>query len=159
MEYPNATYGDRSDEEIVKERLQYLDSKLGQGDGTHERVPPEKEREHLSELKTLASEHAREQKGITKGSTAAIAQSALGKYASAMGTEIGVPGVNVQGSTNFADHPVDEEKLLHELKEEAKHRERYEDITQGTIDRSPAAQVQSSADKLEKVIKQYKEFF
>jgi hypothetical protein len=80
MEYPNATY--TMDEDTIPVRP-------SNHDGSHEGIPPGQEKEHLSELKQVSTEYAREQysnRGTPqKGSVAAVAQSAMGKYASALG--------------------------------------------------------------------------
>jgi hypothetical protein len=80
MEYPNETH---NPEKIVEQPIPVHKSKSY--DGSHEGIPPGLERERLSELKQIASKHATRSGPPQKGSPAAVAQSALGKYASAIG--------------------------------------------------------------------------
>ncbi|CAG8475661.1 4635_t:CDS:2 [Diversispora eburnea] len=112
----------------------------------HENIEQSKEFQHLSELKEVASERAKREvvgTGIPRGSTAAIAQSAMGKYASAIGDEIGVPALAVQGMVPIA--PYEEEANIRAEYEKQVYR--YLPIT------TPASKVDEAARKMEKVLR------
>jgi hypothetical protein len=129
-----------------------------QGEVLHEGIPQSKEFTHLSELKEVASEHARKEtagttSGIPKGGAASLAQSALGKYATAVSEETGIPSLSVQGMVPLA-RKVDKEKLVQELKEEAQERVIYEVTHMGRVPQAgPARKVEEAAKRLEHVLK------
>ncbi|KAG9303912.1 hypothetical protein G9A89_005822 [Geosiphon pyriformis] len=126
----------------------------------HEGIPEEVEFEHVAELKRIAADKAREEtigtgfgSGIRPGSAASLAQSALGKYATAIGEEIRAPSLIVQARVKAADHPVNEAQLVQELKEEAEKRKQFELATQGYVPRAgPASKVEEAAERLEQVL-------
>ncbi|CAG8533504.1 9986_t:CDS:2 [Acaulospora morrowiae] len=129
-----------------------------QGEILHEGIPQSKELMHLAELKEVASEHARNETvgtttGIPKGGAASLAQSAFGKYATAISEETGIPSLSIQGMVPPAKD-VDEEKLVQELKEEAQERVTYEATHMGRVPQAgPARKVEESAERLEHVVK------
>ncbi|CAG8514798.1 10099_t:CDS:2 [Acaulospora colombiana] len=128
-----------------------------QGEILHEGIPQSKELTHLSELKEVASEHVHKESvgttsGIQKGGAASLAQSALGKYATAISEETGIPPLSVQGMVPPAEK-VDEEKLVKELKEEAQERVAYEVSHMGRVPQAgPARKVEEAAKRLEEVV-------
>ncbi|RHZ87149.1 hypothetical protein Glove_40g22 [Diversispora epigaea] len=123
------------------------------GEILHESIPQSKELEHLAELKEVALERTRGSAGVSKGSPASIAQSALGKYATAISEETGIPPLTVQGMVQPSGQ-VDEEKLARELKEEAQQRALYETQHIGRIPLAgPASKVEEAAEKIEQIVK------
>ncbi|CAG8655965.1 19455_t:CDS:2 [Cetraspora pellucida] len=128
-----------------------------EGEVLHEGIPQSKELEHLAQLKEIASEHARQESfgayGIPKGSAASLAQSAMGKYATAISEETGIPPLSVQGMVAPAN-TVNEDELVKELKEEAEKRRIYETTYMGRVPAvGPANKVAEAAEKLEHVVK------
>ncbi|KAF0392117.1 hypothetical protein F8M41_010595 [Gigaspora margarita] len=128
-----------------------------EGEILHEGIPQSKELEHLAQLKEIASEHARQESlgayGISKGSAASLAQSAMGKYATAISEETGIPPLSIQGMVAPAD-TVDKDELVKELKEEAEKRRVYEITHMGRVPVvGPASKVAEAAEKLEHVVK------
>ncbi|CAG8697677.1 22306_t:CDS:2 [Dentiscutata erythropus] len=128
-----------------------------QGELLHEGVAHSKELDHLAQLKEVAAEHAKREgtvAGVPRGSTTSVAQSAMGKYATALSEEIGVPALTVQGMVSRTGRPVDERKLAEELKEEAQQRADYEMKFFGSVSSTgPAAKVEEAAEKLAQVLK------
>ncbi|CAG8752909.1 7048_t:CDS:2 [Gigaspora rosea] len=128
-----------------------------QGELLHEGVAHSKELEHIAQLKDVAAEHAKREgtlAGVPRGSTTSVAQSAMGKYATAVSEEIGVPALTVQGMVSRTGRPVDEYKLADELKEEAEQRADYEMRVFGGVSATgPAAKVEEAAEKLAQVLK------
>ncbi|CAG8812397.1 30120_t:CDS:2, partial [Racocetra persica] len=128
-----------------------------EGELLHEGVAHSKELEHLAQLKDVAAEHAKREgtvAGVPRGSTTSVAQSAMGKYATAVSEEIGVPSLTVQGMVSRTGRPVDEHKLAEELREEAQQRADYEMRVFGSVSPTgPAAKVEEAAEKLAQVLK------
>ncbi|CAG8621212.1 9286_t:CDS:2 [Ambispora leptoticha] len=109
---------------------------IGNPHVAHEGIPETQEFEHLAQLKEVTTEHARGLGLIPRGSKAAVAQSAFGKYATAISEETHIPTLSVQGL------------------EEAQRRREFEIQTLGRIlPNGPAVKVDESADRLEQVLK------
>jgi len=150
--------------------VQSLADKMTQEVGTptikkdvmNEGIGREEEERRLSELKGLQERKIEEElrehpEGIRKGSEAATAQSATSSYARALAKEHGNTVQEVLASAQ-PDPQVDEKDLNQELHEEAKIRQKCEASIAGHNPKDwPAANVQSAADKVEKIVSAEKE--
>jgi len=127
-----------------------------------EGIGRDEEKRRLSELKGFQERKIEEElhehpEGIRKGSEAATAQSATSSYAKALSKEHGNTVQEVMASAQ-PDPQVDEKNLNNELHEEAKIRQKYEASTAGYNPKNwPAANVQSAADKVAKIVSAEKE--
>ncbi|KAL1918559.1 uncharacterized protein VTP21DRAFT_3219 [Calcarisporiella thermophila] len=127
-----------------------------QGVSSPDAVVTEKEEQDcLRELKRVAKDESQRLPGLSqeRGSAAAKAQSAFGKYTSAVATEHGVSPQEVAGSVRPAPKgQVDVDELAAYLKQEASDRLSYEQLMEGQILKgTPASKVQSAADRLSQV--------
>ncbi|CAG8579031.1 12634_t:CDS:2 [Ambispora gerdemannii] len=122
---------------------------IGNPDVIHEGIPESQEFEHLAHLKKVTVEHARGISPITRGSKAAVAQSALGKYATAISEETRIPTLSVQGLVDPVEHEIDLEKLIQVLRKEVQHRHEFEMQTLGRVlPNGPAVKVGEAVDRL-----------
>ncbi|CAG8603248.1 11069_t:CDS:2 [Ambispora gerdemannii] len=127
---------------------------IGNPNVVHEGIPENQEFEHLAQLKKVTVEHARGISPITRGSKAAVAQSALGKYATAISEETRIPTLSVQGLVAPVEHEIDLEKLIQMLKKEVQHRHEFETQMLGRVlPNGPAVKVGEAVDRLVQVLK------